>query len=53
MAAKDMTWLKFQLRVWTLTERILAGLYAVRGYVRPAIASLAACFALGLVLAVF
>jgi hypothetical protein len=48
---QDVAWLKFQLRVWTLTERLLAGLYAVRGYFRPAIASLAAGFALGLVLA--
>ncbi len=53
MDTSDVAWLKFQLGVWTLTERILAGLYAVRGYLRPAIASLAAGFALGLVLAFF
>jgi hypothetical protein len=51
MNPTDVAWLKFQLRVWTFTERTLAALYAVRGYFRPALASLAAGFALGLVLA--
>ncbi len=53
MDATDKAWLKFQLKVWTLTERSLAGLYSMRGYLRPAMASLAAGFALGLLLAFF
>jgi hypothetical protein len=51
MNPTDLAWLKFQLRVWTFTERALAALYSVRGFFRPALASLAAGFALGLVLA--
>jgi len=53
MNSPDAAWLKFQLRVWTFTEEALAALYAFRGYIRPALASLAAGFALGLVLAFF
>lgn len=51
MKTTDLAWLKFQLQVWTFTERALAGLHSVRGFFRPALASLAAGFALGLVLA--